>query len=510
MNRRLLALLLLATVVLSTVPAPVAAAEDPRFETTVPSPRLTPGAEQPVTIHLVNDADEADDRVATATNVQVEAVSGDTPFEVVSGPQRLGSMPDGVPTPVTITLTVPRDAEAGTYRLPLRVTYEYDHDERETTTVVAQVRVPEHPVFEVTDVASSVSIAERGFVTVTMTNNGSATAYDTTLAIQTQNPALAVERAQSATQYAGTWAPNESRTFTFEVAASEAAAVREYALSIVPSYETDDGVSRSVAPLSIGVTPVARQSFALEDVSVERYTETAVTLRATLHNTGNRSVENALVRLTSSSPGVTVVEPTAAAGTLDAGGSVPVEFDVRVSPNAAPGPRQFAATVQYERVSGRTYRSETILITHSIATDAEVLSFVAVNNTLAVDESNPIVVRVTNHGEQTLTDLRARIVVQPPYESDSPTSFVPKLAPGESATFRFEVTTPSDAVETRDAIPIVVNASAPGNRAVTAGPTLVPVVVSSAEGPTGSTTNLIAGVVAVALVLAAGWWWLNR
>ncbi|MFB6081627.1 MAG: COG1361 S-layer family protein [Halanaeroarchaeum sp.] len=510
MTRRLLGLLVLSMVVVATVPAPVAAAEDPRFETTVPAPRLTAGAEQSVTVHLLNDAEDVDDRVKTATNVQVEAVAGETPFEVISGPQRVGTLPDGVPTPVTVTIAVPADAAAGTYRLPLQVTYEFDGDERETTTVFARVIVPEQPVFAVTAVDSAVALEEHGTVTVTMRNDGSATAYDATVTLTTQNAALLVEGSQTATQYAGVWAPNETRTFTVHVAATDAATVREYALTLTPTYEDDDGIHRRASSLAIGVTPAPKQTFSMRDVSIVHHSETAATLSGTVTNTGVWPVRNAQVTLRSDSPGVTVVEPTAAAGSLDAGESADVSFELRVSPEAVPGERQFSATVQYGRSDGRTYRSDAISVTHGVNPGTDVLAFEPVNNTFAVDDTNRFVVRVTNTGEETLDDLHARLLVHPPYESAAPTSYVESLAPGDSATLTFEVTTPSDAVATKDALPIVVNATAPGNREISAGPTLVPFVLSTESGPTGSTTNLIIGVVVVAVVLAAGWWWLNR
>lgn len=497
-------------VLLATVSAPVAAAENPRFETTVSEPRLVPGAEQVLTVQLVNDAADVDDTVKTATNVEVVALAGTTPFEILSGPQRLGTMPDGVPTPVPIRLSVPVDAPAGQYDVPLRVTYEYDGDVRKTTTVTAQVTVPKHPVVEVQSVSSTVSLEERGSATVTLLNNGSATAYDTQLVVQSTNAALAIEGASSATQYIGTWKPNETRTFSIDVSAGPAATVREYAVTVTPTYEDDNGVQKSLPPVSFGITPGPRQTFALENVAVTAHSETTATLSGQITNTGDRPVENAVVSLSSSSAGVQVTEPTASAGSLAPGESAAVSFELRMAPDAVAGPRQFAAVVQYDRESGRTYQSDPIAVRQTVPAGQNVLTFEAVNNTFAIDESNQFTVRVTNTGEETLTDLHARLAVHPPYTSDTPTAYVATLEPGESALLRFEVTTPKDAVATSDALAVTVNATAPDNRAVRTGPTLVPIEIAAPESATGNLTNLIIGAVVVVLVLAGGWWWLNR
>lgn len=510
MNRHLLPLLVLSAVLVAAVATPVAAAEDPRFLTTVAEPRLTPGADQAVTIQLVNDAKEPDDRVKTATDVQVEALAGDTPFEVLSGVQRLGTMPDGTALPVPVRLSVPADAAAGTYRLPLRVTYEFDGDTRKTKTVYATLTVPTHPVFVVRNVSSTVSLRERGTVTVTMRNEGSATAHDASLTVQTSSPALAVEGAQSTAAYAGKWAPGDDRTFTFDVTATPSASVREYALTITTNYDTDAGIARTATPNTIGVTPSPRQTFAVGDVTVTHHSGTDSTLNATVTNTGDRPVENAFVTLSSSSPTVVPTDPTVPVGSLAPGASATVSVDLRTAPSATSGPRGFTAVVQYDRADGSTYRTDPIPFSHPIATGAEVLAFEPVNNTFALDDTNRFVVRVTNVGTEPLTDVHARIGVVPPYQSAIPTAYVASLAPGESALLAFEVTTPSDSVATRDAVPIVANATAPGDRSIVVGPTLVPFEIAPASSATSNTTNLIVGVVVVAVVLAAGWWWLNR
>ncbi|MFW5918945.1 MAG: COG1361 S-layer family protein [Halanaeroarchaeum sp.] len=510
MNSRFVVGAVAVLLALSTIPVPVAAAEDPRFETTVSEPRLTPGAEQTVTVAVTNDADEVDDRVKTATNVHVDALSGDTPFEVRSGTQKLGSLADGATASVPVRLAVPVDAPAGTYDLPLRVTYEYDTDERETSTVSARVRVPEHPVFEVTDVDTTLSVGERGTATVQMLNNGSAAAGTATLAVQSSNPSLTVEGGQESSHYLGDWQPGENRSLTVDLAAGTDAVAREYPISITPTYEDAAGIETTQPSFTIGVTPSPRQTFAVEDVSVTSYSETSAILEASISNTDARPVENALATVSSSNPNVQVVDGTAAAGTIEPGTSSSVAFELRMEPGAATGPRQFSATVTYDRADGHTYSAEPVTFQADVSTDTNALELDPVNNTFEVDETNPLVVTVTNTGPERVTDVHARLLVQPPYASESPSSYVDSLDPGESATLRFEVTTPEDGIETRDALPVVVNASTATDRAISTGPTLVPITVESPENPAGGPTSILVGVVVVVFVLVAGWWWLDR
>lgn len=510
MAHRFVIAVAVALVVVSTIPVPVAAVEDPRFETTVPEPRLTPGADQQLTVQLTNDAAEVDDRVSTATAVHVEAIAGDTPFEIRSGTQKLGTMADGVTASVPIRLLVPIDATAGPYDLPLKVTYEYDGDERETRTVHARVRVPEHPLFEVDHVSSSLAIGEQGTVTVQVQNNGSATAFETVFDVQSSSSAVTVEGAQSSRYNLDDVKPGENRSVTLDVTASTDAAAREYPFSITPTYDDATGIRTTQPSFTVGVQVSPRQTFDVSDVSVTTYSDTVAVGHLSISNTGNQSLDNALTTITASSPNVRVVDATTTQGTLEPGESAQVSFELRMTPDAASGERQFSAVVQYERDDGTIYDGEPVTFQAPISTNADVLELTPVNNTFDIDDTNRFVVEVTNTGPERLTDVHARLLVAAPYTSDAPSSYIGSLDPEESATLYFEVTTPADAVETTDAIPVVVNASTGSDRAVSKGATLVPITIESTESPTGGPTSIIVGAIVVVFALLAGWWWLNR
>jgi hypothetical protein len=185
-------------------------------------------------------------------------------------------------------------------------------------------------------------------------------------------------------------------------------------------------------------------------------------------------------------------------------------FELRVAPDAYPGPRQFHARVQYGRGDSETYVSDPVSIRASFQTDEELFEVESVNATFGIDTTNRLQVRITNNGDERLTDIHARIAPTPPYESESPSSFIPSLDPGESATVTFEVTTPEDAVPTTDALPINVTARAPNDQSVVAGPYLVSFTIQEAGPGANDTIALAVGAVVVIVILGAGWWWLNR
>lgn len=295
--RRALSVLLTLTVVVGTLPVPAAAAEDPRFEVYVPEPRIQPGATQTVTIHLVNDAKEVDERVRAANNVKVIPRSGKTPFDILSGTQLVGRIPDGVPTPVTFRIEVPGDVAPGSYEIPLKITYEYEGDERKTTRVKATVRVPKRPRFRIVNTSSTLFLGERGTVTVKARNVGSAVARETTLTLTSQNPALNFAGAPSTATFVGNWSPGTVKTVTFPVQVASSAMPREYALTLKPTYENEEGHTTAADPMPLGITPDAGHRIAVVDAETSVPIGETGTLSVTLVNRGETVLEDASITL---------------------------------------------------------------------------------------------------------------------------------------------------------------------------------------------------------------------
>ncbi len=620
---RILPVVLVVLVTFGALPMQVSAAEDPRFEATAPEPELQPGVEQQLTVQLLNDAEDPEDTVKTATNVQVEASGGSTPLTVVSGQRSIAEMRDGVATTVSFRVEVPSDARGGTYNLPVTVTYEYDGDKRETTTVTAHVSIPERPIFTISDVESDLYREETGLVTVTLRNDGSLPAESTSVSVTSRTHAVAVGGSQrtevfvgslaagqetsfvlpvtakgvvggdsytleliptyqnqndisaqappqsigvtpdtgtrfeirrvdssvavgesgtlsitvrnvgdsvvrdatlgldagspdltfegqpSTVRFVGEWEPGETRTVTADVTATGATESGDRAISASISFDHDQGVRSTSGPYEVPVSVEPEQRFSYSDVELDLRGSSGV-LRATVTNEGPKAAQDATVLLESGSSAVKVVEPGAPVGTLAPGESTIVSFDLRVRSDATPGLRQFDATVSYSRDDAGTYVSDPAAIRVTVPTDAELFTVEPVNATFGIDADNEFRVRVRNDGEEPLTDVRARLAVRPPYESQSSSAYIGRLDPGEAEVLTFHVSTPDEAVPTTDALSVNISAETEGSRQVVAGPYLVPFRIEAAGAAGSDTTALAVGAVVVIVILGAGWWWLNR
>jgi hypothetical protein len=613
---RPLLLTLLVILGTSVVAAPAAAAEDPRFEANVQAPQLQPGVEQTVTVSLENDAADADDRVETATAVEVLPKRGATPIEVRSGPIRVGTLADGRPADVPVRLVVPADAPGGTYQLPLTVVYEYEGDERERTTVHATVEIPRRPIFAVETAAVDLHPRETGTVTLAVGNVGSQPANVTTATVQAPGGALTVG---STTAFLGALAPGDTTSVAVPITATRAATGGPHDLAITPQYVDENGVQQTAPRRTVGVALAAAPRFGVVERRGTVSPGESGTIEWTLENRGDSTVSDVVLQL----------EPQGSAVLLDGDGPTTrhverwapgdertVSLSVQAAESARNGSHPLRATVRYTHAAGLqvesgpydlgvpvtavenvavsalalshagpqvlvtgavTYRGsepvedavfvfhsrtdgvtvregqtavgrlepgETVQVSGTIGTDGDrvpvtlagqlqyaadgdrrlsepqpvrvqaapresLLAVEPVNATLGIDQSNVLRVAVENVGPVALSDVRAQLAVAAPYESQTPTAFVPSLAPGESTVLQFEVTTPEDGVATGGAFSLNVSAATPGDRTVVDGPHLVPFTVGE-DGATGTALPIAVLAVVVIALLGGGWWWLNR
>ena len=488
--------------------APVAAAEDPRFEASVPEPDLQPGQEQRITVQLTNDAAAVDDTVTTASQVTVEPLQGSTPFEVRSGPQFVGQLSDGERSAVTVRVAVPRNATAGTYALPLRVTYEYDGDERERTTVTARVRVPTRPRFEVRNVTADLVPTETGPVRLELENAGGEPASDVSFTLRSKTPELRFNGARSTTVGGGAVGAGETTTITVLARTTDRTVSPSLTFSITPTAETENGIDVTQPPTTLSVSPRRPQTFAYRNVSVKRSGSFA-RVTGTVVNTGPASVSDALVTARAGGRTQVTAGPTPV-GHLPAGAAAPFAVSLRVDPNAHPGPRGLTMAVEYERDDHGPYRSKETALRIPLRTNTSAFEVTPVNATLAVDASNTLRVRLRNTASQPFHDVRAALGVRGPFESNTPTAAVQRLEPGESAVLTFEVTTPEDGVATTDVLPVNVTATSPAEQRFQFGPRYVPVTLSSPSGGMSEAPVGALAVLAIVVLAVGGWWWFNR
>ena len=459
MARKALTLLLVLGLLVSplTVLTASAALDDPRFVAYVPNETLTPGQTNQLTVLLQNIPDDADDRALTANNTTVTIRSGDTPFTVLSGTTYLGRVPHEGLRNLTARVRVPEDTPGGTYRIPIHVKYSYldenepqtraDDVQRETeTTVYATVTVEERPRFVVNRTTSDVGVGGTGTVSVTMTNVGQENATNAAVRLQSSVPDITFGGAQSTRRFVGDWTAGETRTLRYEVTARSSAEPRSYALDAAVTYDDDDGRAGESAH-TIGVRPTPKGQFAIRNVqSTLRVGEEGV-VAGTLVNTGETPIRNAVVLFGNTSPTVTPVETEYAVGDVAPGERVNFSYDVEVSSDADPGPRQFDLRLRYRNQGGDVITSDQKDVQVRVQQETPVFNVQPVNATLSTGSDGQLKLQVTNNRDQPLSDISAKVYAESPLSSSDSEAFINHLAPGETKTITFGVSAAGSAIE---------------------------------------------------------------
>jgi hypothetical protein len=340
MSRRLLALFLAVTLVVSAVPAAAVQEEQvigsPEIDVSAPDNRFSPSERGALNVVVSNAGDVKlggpapfTERVTTARNVHVSVLEDrvDAPIEFKSGTVVLGAVNTARPATATFELETAENLEPGTYRIPVRIEYDYTrivtyektrsppgyqnpefadsaHDRIETVEVV----VERDSRFDVSSAESTgVYAGDTGRLNVSVTNTGTETARDATLQLSSGSPSVyfgpQTNPQQSTTVFVSELAPGESATASVEVGATAETTPGSYPVEARVIYENDNGVMTKSDPLPTEVQVGDERRFTLENLQTERLRvgEDDVVVTGEIVNHGPAPAANAVVKLAAGS-----------------------------------------------------------------------------------------------------------------------------------------------------------------------------------------------------------------
>ena len=531
MNR--LQVVVVAVVVLLVVPGTATAVVrgEPDLDASAGATELTPGEDGTLELTVANSADlevaslsnpAFNERVTTARGVEIRIRDRNLPFSVDSPRRLVGGIPDGASATIPFAVSVDENATTGTYRVPVEVEYTYTRQIAELSGVTQQrtrsrtlhvrvrIEADSETRFRVVGTTADVRADDAGTVSVTFENRGAEPARNTVVTLRSPNEGFDLGGAPESSRQIGRVAPGERRTVTYAVEATERVRAQPYVFEASATYRNADGDIERDESLPVAISVGAPLRFAIDGVDSELYVGEQGTISGRLRNAGDRTARNAVVVVESPSPNVAVSERAVAVGDLAPGASVPVEFAVDVGPAANDGPHPFTATVEYETAADEGKTSDPIRLQRTVGADREFFSVEPVNATFAADTSNRLVVRLTNVGETTQTDVTARLAAVSPFTSVSPAAYISRLEPGESAEVAFEVSVDEDAVPSTHALRMNVTSEPTDSDAAATDAYRVPVAVEDAESSVDTSSLAIVVVLGVAVVVAGGYWWFRR
>lgn len=221
-----------------------------------------PDPEQTFAIQGANDTlrvgatgQVAGELVNTGTRPVTDAVlvarSPPESFTALEREYPLGDLAPGDRVPFEFTVAVPDDADPGPRRFGFDVEYEttggYDvvSDRIDVSRVVGERR----DVFRVEAVDSTVEVDSDNRLELLVTNTGDETLTDVRAAIEPVDP-LSSDAPES---FVGTLAPGETASVAVQVTVDDDAVATTHPVAVTLTYEDERGVSRTAAPVLVGL-----------------------------------------------------------------------------------------------------------------------------------------------------------------------------------------------------------------------------------------------------------------
>lgn len=431
---------------------------EPRLEVQAPDATLTPGTTSEVNLQVSNRGSvsvgipQSRDAVTAARNVRVEA-DASRPLEVETNQRAIGTVTENQPGQAPIAVTVPEGTEPGEYELQVELRYSYTseirggqtQDRTRRVTRDVDVTVDDGPRFQVTDTSTDAQVGDRGTVETTLENVGDEAASDVRMTLSSQSSKLTFGQSSQETARAGALEPGESTTVSYDIAVSDDASVREFALDGTVQFDDSNGVPGVDESVSVGIQPQAKQRFALEDIESTLRVGEDGDLHGTVRNTGPTTAQSVVVQFADEKPNIVPIEREVAVGTLDPDETAEFRIPIEVTREAEAVPRTVDMAVRYRNAENelRVFEDANAFVELGEQRDEFLLDID--DRQLTAGSSTLLDVQVTNNLDETVTDVEAKVFTDGPLDSGDDEGYVESLDPGETVTVTFEVSAASTA-----------------------------------------------------------------
>ncbi|HOJ95994.1 MAG TPA: hypothetical protein PK024_04040 [Methanospirillum sp.] len=387
-NKRLFILGLLIWVFGTGVLFPASAVPFPYGEpeysaTVVGNATLYPGNISLLTLSILNTAhtpekilDMTDPVISSplvGMGVELTLKAGSSPIDVIGTPLTIPILPPSVPVTVSFPVIVPADAKSGKYRLPLQVTSWYAdsvamegtgtnvfHYQPKNVTLEVPIRIKPVVRAEVTDlIVTNISPGHHGRISATITNIGNYAGKNAIAELISDKNSPLIPNPGS--YYLGTIKPGEKRSVFWGTYVSDTIESAHIPVTLVITYEDEDGIFASSEPLQIGIPISAGPKFSVsyEKPVIEPGGRAAVKVVYT--NTGDAPAYDATAKIVPISP-VSSPVTSAAFGTLNPGDSAEVMYEFILDQSALVKTYGVLTDVKYRGENGLVALSDPMRI----------------------------------------------------------------------------------------------------------------------------------------------------
>ena len=390
--------------------------------------------------------------------------------------------------------------------LSVRTTVEYEDVDgvTKTSTLSAGVTPASEGTVRVASAETTAAAGDTGRLTLAVENTGDRTLRGARLELRSPNAALTFGGSPTVTAFVGEWEPGETREVTVESTFAEDAEQQAYAVDATVTYDAPDGRTASTRTVTFGAVPTAEQSFALGSTNASLRVDSEGSLAGTVTNDGPAAAENAVLVLEDPGTNVDATEREFALGELGPGESASFSYEVEVGSSARSGPRQFTYRLRYDDTDSDTRQSDPLYARHTVAPSRQVFG-VETDASVGAGGSTRFEVRLTNNGDEPVTDVSAKLFADDPISVSDDEAFVDEIGPGETATVTFSIDAAGSATPKVYPVSLDFQYDEPDGDTKLSDTYRVPVEVTESQGGGGILSLLLGpGGVGLGLVLIVG------
>ncbi|MDP3522826.1 MAG: CARDB domain-containing protein [Hydrogenophaga sp.] len=353
---------------------------------------FSPGKEVPLTIVIENTGlnefkfvqsgiVDRDDLPNTAKFLTVRLQPGDAPLVVKSDPQMLGDLKGATSANAIFTTKINADAPAGTYILPLNLSYTYlytaeqygvDTIQYSYKTVNRYVNIPIKIKPDVSiDVLSAVpehlNVGTEGYVNMKIKNTGSDNGSKSIVKIIRNGNSPIIPTDSSV--YIGEFPAGSTVDCKYKVSVSSEAQKQTYPVDVVVVYQNNEGDFVTSRSDTVGVPVGGKADFAVTSPPAEMNPGNKKVISVEYKNTGDTTVKSAQARISAVAP-FTSNDDVAYIGDLKPGESRTVSYVMSVERSATIKEYGLDSEIRYRDELDNTYISDTMKVKVKVSSPA--------------------------------------------------------------------------------------------------------------------------------------------
>lgn len=310
---------------------------------------------------------------ATAKYVTVTMSAGNAPLVIKSDPQMIGDIASQARKTVTFAAKVNADAPAGTYQIPLNISYvRFDYVDQygvdtyryyylnDSVTVTVPLVIKAEVIPEVVSATADQLVAgQDGYVNLTLKNVGSLDGTNATVKlVQNDNsPVLPVD----SSAYIGDFPAGATVSCQYKVAVDSTAENKTYPVDVLVVYQNAEGDYVDSRTETAGVSVGHKVDFVILSPAIEMSPGSKQTIQVEYRNNGSSTAKSAQARISAVDP-FTSTSDVAYLGDIAPGQSAVATFKITVASDATIKEYGLDSEIRYRDAQDTTHISDTMKV----------------------------------------------------------------------------------------------------------------------------------------------------